>query len=438
MSWSLWYLLLAVLIAMIVPGLWDKQQRLQFPFLLAVASLYHVALPLFALLQHPESSPVPDLWRVILMALLCLGAAWGGYQWRWQGRLFDRWRFDERKLILGAGVLVTVGLLSAFGVGQIEIQTTEEGQMTGLATILVFLGTLSRFGFAMAGLLLIRTRKKWLWLLLLPQLWIYYGQLTVARRTPMGELAVSVLLLVFFWKRWTPPVWLITLMALVGAFYHFNVTTLRATIGQPLGERIQVLMASNPFDAFKKSGLEEKEGFSVELANAGHYMSGVTRTGDYTYGRHFWNQLVFGWVPAQFVGREFKESLKFELPDQALQIGYEKPFGTCETGIAEAYMAFWFFGALLFFAMGAGLRLLWDHAQTGSLIHQTLLILCTFGACMTFSGQLWSYINYVSQILVFTVPFFWWGRIAEVRPGTKRRTPRSRASRTGAVPPMTN
>jgi hypothetical protein len=90
---------------------------------------------------------------------------------------------------------------------------------------------------------------------------------------------------------------------------------------------------------------------------------------------------------------------------------------------------------LLFFMMGAWLRFLWDGALRGSLIHQTLLALCTFGACMTFSGQLWSYINVVSQVLVFTVPFFWWSRIGGGRPGAKGRALRARVPQPAAAPP---
>lgn len=91
-------------------------------------------------------------------------------------------------------------------------------------------------------------------------------------------------------------------------------------------------------------------------------------------------------------------------------------------------MAFWYFGALLFFIIGVWLRYLWDSAQSGSMIHQALLTLCTFGACMTFSGQVWSYVNVVSQVLVFTVPVFYWARIQGQRQPV-RRNPRPAADR---------
>lgn len=409
-NWFLWNVLLVLMVAMLLPGIWDARQRIQLPFLAAAAGLFHVLYPLHALIKRQEMDPMPGLGRVIFMAILCYGCTWAGYQFRWRSTLFQGWKFDEKRLSIGAIILALGGLVAGASMSHINIQTTEEGQMTGLATVLIFLTTASRFGFVVAALLYIRSRKRWLWLVMLPQLSIYFQQLLVARRSPMGELVVSVLLLLFFARRWTPPLWLIAIGVALGAFYHFNIGTLRSTIGQPMGERIRVLKESRPLEAFTGEDLQDKD-VAVELNNAANYMNATTQTGAYTYGRHFWNQLVFGWVPAQFVGRNFKEALKFDLQDNAVVGGYEKPFGTCETGLAEAYMTCWFFGALLFFAIGAGLRFLWEMALQGSFIHQALLTLCTFGACMTFSGQIWSYVNVVSQVLVFTVPVFWWSRI---------------------------
>jgi hypothetical protein len=411
MTWFLWILLCALLLAMVLPGIFDGKQRVQFPFLAALAASYHVLLPLYGLIVHQEATAAPGLERVVLMSILCIGAAWAGYQGSWRSTLIQSWRIDEGRLAMGAALLAAVGLFAYLELDHIDIDRTREGQMTGFSTVLFFFSTAARFGFVIAAVLYIRNRSAWLLLLLLPQLWIYGSQLMEARRTPMGELAVSALLLLYFAKRWTPPAWLILIGLLLSAVYNFNITVLRTTLGQPLNERFRVLMEASPLDALNTKRLAESESFSVEFFNAANFMAIKARTGYYTYGRHFWNQLVFGWVPAQYLGREFKESLYFELKDDAAEAGFEKWFGTCETGIAEAFMAFGYFGAFLFFMMGAALRFLWDSSQNDSLVHQTLLVLCTFGSCMTFSGQLWSHVNYVSQILVFTAPIFYFARI---------------------------
>jgi hypothetical protein len=432
MTWFLWTLLLIVICGMVAPGLTQGVKRIQFPFLAGVALSYHALLPFFVLIRQSASNPVAGLDRVLFMTILCVAAAWGGYHYRWTTNSREAWEFAPHRLATGAALLATFGVFAGMSVQWIDVQITEEGQMTGLATVLLFFSALGKFGFVIAAMLLIRTRKRWLWLVMLPQLWIYFAQLLVVRRSPMGELAVIVILLVYFARRWTPPLWLVAVVSMVFAILHFNVSTLRSTIGQPLGERIRVFQEGDPLAALRKSEMEEKEGFAVELYNAAHFMEAKARSGNFTYGRHFWNQIVFGWIPAQFVGREFKQSLQFKLPEDTAEIGFEKSFGTCETGIAEAYMAFWYFGALLFFGIGVWLRWLWDQSLAGSFLHQTILALSLFTACMTFSAQIWTYVNYLLQITVFALPVFYWSRRnshGATSRGSKR--PRRRVARSG-------
>jgi hypothetical protein len=169
-------------------------------------------------------------------------------------------------------------------------------------------------------------------------------------------------------------------------------------------------------------------------------MEAKVQGGNYTFGRHFWNQLVFGFVPAQLVGRDFKESLKFELIDDAEQVGFEKSVGTCESGIAEAFMAFGYAGCGLFLLLGAFMRWLWDGAMSGSIFHQFFLMLCTLGAVMSISLQLWPFVNFIMNILIFAGPFLWWSRLRpyelRVRQGGNRvgRMRFGRSSGKGARP----
>jgi hypothetical protein len=149
----------------------------------------------------------------------------------------------------------------------------------------------------------------------------------------------------------------------------------------------------------------------VEVFNAAKFMEAKAQGGNYTYGLHFWNQLVFGYVPAQIVGREFKESLKFPLTDDAQLTGFEKSTGTCETGIGEAFMACGYFGCGLFFVLGAFMRWLWEEAIRNSVLHQFLLMLFMLPAVMSFSAQLWTILNLAVNIGIFAGPLLWWSRV---------------------------
>lgn len=431
MDWILWTLLLAVLTAMLVPGIVNGRKRIQYPFLASLVGFYNVLLPLYVMILRKDADPVPGLERVLVMTILCFACAWLGYNLTLEKHSVKEWRFHETRLAIGAAVLTVLGVLafrSWLGMDD------DVARNTGTATVLSFLRNGAAFGFAIAGVLYVRSRKEWLLLLMLPQVWMYLMQMAGVRRTPMGELAVAVLLLLYFAKRWVPPLWLIALGVLAAGFVQYHVGALRAAINRPLAERIEMVTQLEAGEAFTSSGLLEREGFSVELQNAAHYMDAKANTGNYTLGIHFWNQLVFGWVPAQYVGRPFKQSLQVDLPDDALAAGYVKPFGTCETGMAEAFMAFWYLGALVFLLIGMFLRRLWDSAQGRSVVAKVYLIMCTLGACLAFTNQIWSYVNFVTQVVVFTLPVFLMSRVRGTdRFGLRTRSRPARAEVHGSA-----
>ena len=151
-------------------------------------------------------------------------------------------------------------------------------------------------------------------------------------------------------------------------------------------------------------------------------MEAKAKGGHYTFGLHFWNALVFGYVPAQWLGREFKDGLMINLTDDTAQTGFTKSNGTCETGIGEAFMAFGYFGCVLFYALGAFMRWLWEGAMRNSVLHQLLLMLCTLPAVMSFSAQLWPAFNMVVNIGIFAGPLLRWSLSP---PSPVRRTAKS-------------
>jgi hypothetical protein len=193
-----------------------------------------------------------------------------------------------------------------------------------------------------------------------------------------------------------------------------------------LQERIEAFLSSEPLHAISLAGMEEQRRY-VEVFNAAKFMEAKAKANHYTLGLHFWNQLVFGYVPAQILGRQFKESLQFSLPDDAESAGFEKSRGTCESGIAEAFMAFSYFGCLLFFVLGAFMRWLWDGAVNGSVLHQFLVMLCTLPAVMCFTVQLWTFVNMLFSITIFAGPFLWWSAISDTQQALGQSRERSNA-----------
>jgi hypothetical protein len=413
MNWFLFGVFVTVAVAMVVPAIWRKEYRLQFPCLAGLTVIYQIALPLASLNTQPNEVSAASLRRFSVMAILCLLAAWAGYEWRWISKHPALMRFDPRRLVASALILVALGGVFTWRYSAVTPEfDPEKGGMTGIATIYLTLAFVGRYGAILAAIVFMRAKDWLLLVLVLPQLWTYYQLFLIGRRGPTGEIMVVICMLLFFYRQWAIPFWLMLLGVFGMAVFCFNIGTIRATVEQPLSERIEAIRAGDPLDSLTLQGMARDRQF-VEVFNAAKFMEAKAQGKNYTYGLHFWNQLVFGYVPAQIVGREFKESLKFPLTDDAQPAGFEKSAGTCETGIGEAFMAYSYFGCGLFFVLGAFMRWAWEGAIRKNILHQFVIMLCTLQAVMTFSSQLWAFVNLLASIALFAGPLLWWSRVHE-------------------------
>jgi hypothetical protein len=417
MNWVLLYLFVVIALAMIAPALWRQDYRLQFPCLAGLTVLFQVALPLNSLITQPDEVLPGAIIRFEVMAILCLVAAWAGYLWRRPSPQKSYFQFNEGRLRFAAFFLVLFGLFfvwkTANTVPDIDPETT---QWTGPIVIYSTLAAVMRFGAILSAILFFRSRK-WIFLLLaLPQL-IQYGDLfLIGRRSPTGEMVVVICILLFFYRKWVAPVWLMVLGAFVMALYCFNIGVFRNTVDQSLTERINAIQAADPLTALTTENMAQERRF-VEVYNGANYMEARVRGGHYTYGLNYWNSFVFGFVPAQIVGPAVKNGLMIKLTDDTGMTGFEKANGTCETGVGEVFMAFGYFGCGIFFGLGIFMRWLWESARRGSILHLLILMLCTLPAVMSFSGQVWTMVNMLIHFAIFAGPWLWWSRSKKLTNG---------------------
>jgi hypothetical protein len=421
MNWLLLYIFSGIAVAMIVPAIWRKDYRLQFPCLAGFTVLYQVALPMASLLKHPDEISQTAISRFGVMAILCLCAAWAGYLWHQPRSNTAYYRFNENKLIVGVFFLVAGGAYFAWKTAHTEADLDPETHnWTGTIVIYVTLAQTMRFGGIIAAILFFRTRK-WVWLFIaLPQLLYYTYLFYGGRRSATGEAIVVICMLFFFYRKWVVPMWMMIAGTFALALFCFNINVIRQTADDSLVERMQAIQATDPLESITTEGMAEKRTF-VEIYNAANYMEAKAKGGHYNCGLVYWNSLVFGFVPAQILGREFKNSLMIQLPDDTSMTGFTKAVGTCETGIAEVFMAFGYFGFGLFFVLGVFMRWLWEGAQKGSVLHQFLLMICTLRAVMSFSSQLWTIVNLLVSIAIFAGPWLWW---SYTNSSTNERLPR--------------
>jgi len=408
MNWFLFFIFAAVAVGMVLPAFWREDYRLQFPCLAGLTVLFQVALPMASLNTHPGEVSSGSMTRFSVMAILCLVAAWAGYQWWKPRRRMPLPEFDDKRLAVTALVLAVFGGFFSWRLGgitpDIDPVTTN---WTGIATVYVFFAGVMRYGAMLAAIQYFRTKDWKLLLLILPQLWQYVSLFMNGRRSPTGEIMVVICVLLFFYRKWAVPLWAMVLGTFAMAVFCFNIGTIRATVNQPLSERIQAIKEADPLHAITTEGMAKDRNF-VEIYNGVNFMEAKAQGGHYTLGLHLWNALVFSYVPAQFLGRDFKQGLMINLTDDTAQTSFAKSNGTCETGIGEAFMAFGYFGCGVFFALGVFMRWLWEGAVRNSVVHQFLFMLCALPAVMSFNIQLWTFINAVLNIGIFAGPLLWW------------------------------
>ena len=415
------YVFVAIALAMIAPAVWRKDYRLQFPCLAGLTVLFQVALPMAALLKQPDEVSQDAISRFGVMAILCLVAAWWGYEWWKPSRAMKIPQFDEKKLIKAAVFLVALGAFFAWKTrNSVPDLDPESGQWTGPIVIYSTLSMIMRYGAMLAAILFFRTWRWWYLLLALPQLVQYANLFLIGRRSSTGEIMVVICVLLFFYRKWALPLWLMLLGVFAMALFCFNIGTIRATNDQSLSERIQAVKAADPLHSITTEGMAEDRKF-VEIYNGASLIEAAAQSGYYNYGAKFWNFVVFGYVPAQIVGRGVKNGLMIPLKGEALNSGFEMSSGTCLTGIGEAFMAFGYFGCGMYFALGVFMRWAWEGAMRNSVLHVLLLMLFSLPSVMSFSNNISTVILMAVNFGIFLLPFLWWSAVKA--PGRVRMRP---------------
>lgn len=408
MLWLLFFIYVGVCLAMMASAFWRREDRMQFPFLAGATVILMVCVPLYGLMLDTTRPADASITRFLIMAILCQLASWAGYNYSWESKTLSNYSFNLRRLSISAVLLAAFGFYFAYRLSNTEIQLSEDtNQWTGLATVLFFFSSVSRYGFVLAAILYFRT-KDWRFLLvMIPQMILYGTQFLAGRRSPTGEFLIIVMTLLFFYTKKCIPLWLLVPGMVIMATFSYNIGLIRSTTDQPFIERVQGFVAAKPLESLSAQGQSEQSRY-IEIHNSINFMEAKALGGHYDRGLHFWNQLVFGFVPAQFVGADFKKALQFDLTDDTALTGFEKNNGSCESGIAEAFMAFGYFGCALFFIMGASFRWLWDQSVRGNVPCQLVLMLNMLGGVMSYTIQLWTILNGLVCIVIFTGPFLWW------------------------------
>jgi hypothetical protein len=366
MNWILIYIFVGVSSCLVLHQMKRRSGIYEFPFLAGATFLFFVAPQLPALADDPFL-PQGSFAKTMILSILC--AAMCGLGWAVGSRQMPglTWTFDERRLLWVAALLSLIGAFFFFKYSRLPEEMTSAGPAaTGLPVAYLFLSKLLSFGFAIAVLVFLRRPSVFALLIILYDA-SYYMALMFGdgRRSYIAEF-FCVILLGFWFQR---GIAVSRVLAVTGIFAaalaipstgNFRAMA-AASDGWPgLSKVLKIDVWSNFNEMLRNGGLE--------MRNAVHRIHFVDQTQKFDYGAWNWNRLVFNFVPAQIVGREFKESLMIPLENREFDSNYESQIimGTTNTGMADAFASFWYLGALKFFLVAYILGRIYRAAAAGN------------------------------------------------------------------------
>jgi len=228
------------------------------------------------------------------------------------------------------------------------------------------------------------------------------------RREQTVLTAMILLLSLFFQRGVSPPRWLVV-AGILAAGFLLPITSEYRTYAREDG--LRALSRFDPVEAIVEG---YQNGRAPELSHAAHVIAAAHDSGEYGYGRGYWNTMVFRFVPAQLVGRDTKDALLLPNPSErslVLTRGTSVSGGTTQTGIADSFAEFGYFGCLFFAGVGALFRNIWVAASgLRSLSAQLLYMVTLTGSMRALTHQTWDFLPGLTYNVIFLGIVYWYAR----------------------------
>jgi hypothetical protein len=413
-------LLAAECIFILAWGLKRRERYLQFP-ILATAVFLGWLVPQFIGLTNFDGLPDTALDKTILMAILCLGAAYWGYiQNKHPAKLF-RWSFSRRRLLKASAALSFLGAYFFFKVSQLaaEANAMYGGAWTGIITIYVFFAQMLPVGFVIALILHLKRPSPGTFLILGFGLLFFLERILIrGRRAAMAELFLMVMFALWFNRQWAPPRSLIIGSFVFGALVVNTIGDYRGTMLKEdratwSGAGIEAVLDIDFIGNLKR--IAEGNAGGDEVRNALLTIEAVDRRQTFDYGASLWNAFLHQYVPGQFVGSDLKSALAFDLEDPVqMEFGnspYSGHFGSTFTGLADSFRSFWFLGAIKFFLIGYILSRWYRAASEGNFVAQLVIMLSMGAALHAITHTTHHFFLVFVKLAAFTVPALIYARV---------------------------
>lgn len=370
MNWLLILVLLAISVRLLLVGMAKPGRIYEYPFL-AGATFLGFVLPQLPALAADPFLPPGAFAKAISFTILC--AAVIGLGWSSGNRPIAgfNWAFDERRLLWLAAILSVIGAFFFFKLSRLPDDMRLASQMSGLPVAYLFFAKMLSYGFAVAMICCTRRPSRFAIAVILFDLIFYADRIFIAgRRSETAEFLLIIGLALWFHRRRAAPRVLALVAMLAAAVSLTSTGDYRKATHDQDGPNWSAVSEIDVVKNFK----DVLENGGPEMRNAILLIHATDRAQTFDYGITHWNMLVFNFVPAQLVGADFKASLGIPLPS-ADDPDYQPPTGSTETGMADAFASFWYFGAIKFFLAAYLLARVYRSAMAGHTIFQLAYML---------------------------------------------------------------
>jgi len=347
--------------------------------------------------------------RVLIMAILCIAMSFIGFYYKPKEKYLNR-----NLLIINENaasklfiLYVIIGFYFYYKISTLPLEI-RESPWTGIITVYHFFSQLYIIG--LIGLSILRLRKTTLMrnvFFISSLILLTYTVIFLGRRSPAFTLFLIVIFSLYFVRKYKPSKIIIISFIAISALVNVSVEEYRSIAYE--NQRVKNKFPALSKVPYLKNFLYYLEGYGVlELRNAAYLAEYSVSTGNYGLGRHIWNTLIDRYIPAQFTGLEFKQSLQFRSDlreDLKEGLGYNIPTGTTLTGIGDSFYEFGYFGSLLFLLIALIMRFFWEMAYTKqSTYHQFFYIFALTISVNSVTNQISNFLPGIIYISIFLYP----------------------------------
>jgi hypothetical protein len=424
-AYGLFFVLVALSARCFIWGLLKPDRLYQFPTLFGAAWLFYIVPQALGAVTNPDKYPAwmasdGALELALLMCAMCVQAGWMGYHRRGPKNGVGAApqaapiRYSDSRLFIAAIGLYVAGMYAAYMLAELTGGFVEQFsggghyalEWRGLTVRYVFFTQLIYLGLAIAWPVYLY-RPSLMRAIVLALFSIYPVATTIflGRRAATAFMLLIIFVGLYLARRWIPPRPVVLAGFVLMAIYVVMAPQYRTITQYGIDmERLREVQIETSL-ANVISGREYAE-FDALVA----VVASLNRDKSFTLGTGFYNATIGQLVPRQLVGDEIKDALTIDIwGDEESATPIDIPFGSNPTGVANAFVEFWFFGILLYYFGAMAVRRVWDaalesgnfSAQIWYLVIAPIIPISVVGSLLVIPGQLLGCYAFIAPMLRF-------------------------------------